>query len=489
MKKKTDPCISLLSNEEKCRTFFENSIDAILITSPDGSIHSANKAACTMLGWDEKDLIRMGRNGIVVPTPQLEDALWLRKKTGSFFGELWFIKKDRTRFPVEISSSIFTSEGKELTSIIFRDITERKETEMALKLSEERLRLAARATGFGTYSYDFQTRSTYYSDEFYNLFGLSKTENSKLEEDTLFKSSLPEDLPKIIDALRSANDPGGSGIFDLEFRILTPEKNIRWLKARGLTTFTGSFPDIKPLYSYGIVQDITYRKTTEEELINSKQLLENLNQHLIEVRENERSEIALNLHDDLGQSLTAIDLDIAWLKGRVGVQTPAVMNKFRELHKTINDTIDSIKELSSFLRPAILYDLGIVTAFEWQLSKMVKISKIKCIFNHSLGDHIVDDRISLILYRVLQESLTNVIRHSGATEVNVDLSVIDTHVKLTIEDNGKGIDESRISNSSIGISGIRERVTAVSGKVIIKSNKNHGTTVSVSVPLIFKAKL
>jgi PAS domain S-box-containing protein len=239
-----------------------------------------------------------------------------------------------------------------------------------------------------------------------------------------------------------------------------------------------------------IARDITELKRMETELLNSKKLLENLNQHLIEVRENERSEIALNLHDDLGQRLTAINLDMAWLKGRVGVQTPAVLKKFNEVNKSINETIDGIKEISAFLRPAILYDLGIVTAFEWQLRRTEKISGIKCSFTYSLTETKIDDRISLILYRVLQESLTNVVRHSGAARVAVELKEEKSNVKLRIEDNGKGIEEDKIiSLTSMGITGIRERVASVNGKAVIKGKKNKGTTILVHVPVKYKAKL
>jgi PAS domain S-box-containing protein len=492
MKKKTDPDISSLlkGSDETYRTFFENSMDAILITSQDGRIYSANKAACKMLGWEEKDIVRMGRDGIVDQNVQLEDALIERKKTGKFFGEIWFVKKGGTRFPVEITSSVFTFGGKELTAIIARDITDRKITERDLKKSEERLRLAAKATGFGTYSYDFQNKTVYYSDEFYNLYGLSYGKKSNLAEDILYRATFPDDVPRVIEAMRAANDPEGTGIIDVEFRILLPDKNIRWLRTRGLTTFTGKTKADKPLFSNGIVQDITLHKKIEKELVDSKKLLENLNQHLVEVRENERSEIALNLHDDLGQRLTAIDLDVAWLKGRVGVQSPAVIKKFNDIKKMINETIDGIKEISSFLRPAILYDLGIVTAFEWQLMKMEKLSNIKCNFTHTLNDNKIDDRISLILYRVLQESLTNVVRHSGASKVYINLFVNTNKAEMTIEDNGKGIEEGKLNSlTSMGITGIKERVASVSGTLNIHGKKNRGTRIKIQVPLQYNIKL
>jgi PAS domain S-box-containing protein len=742
MKKNIDPAIllRLKASEEKYRTFFENSIDAILITSQDGRIFSANRAACKMLGWDEKDIIRLGRKGIVAQSPQLDEALAQRNTTGKYFGEAVFIRKDGTRFTAEISSSVFIYDGQELAAIIARDITERKNTEKALQLSEERMRLAGKATGFGTYSFDFQSGDAFYSDEFLSLYGLSHGQTLELDSDFIAKALWPDDKPGFLTEMNKANNPSGSGILDFEYRIILPQGKIRWIKVRGLTSFTGNTKEDRPIMANGIIQDITDRKMTEtalkesearfrnlfnnslvgisvtlpsgkileannayakmygydspqqlynevsdirqlyahksdrenvlkslcasgkmeereielvrrdgskfyvlvtanevrdtdgnfiynqathidlterkkneekvrnaslyarslieasldplitinsegkitdvnksteeitgvkreelvgsdfesyfaderrarkgyktvfsqgyvknyplsilhkngrrievmfnaslfrnvsgevqgvlaaarditenkrmeEEVLNSKKLLENLNQHLLEVRENERSEIALNLHDDLGQRLTAINLDVAWLKGRVGVQTQVVMNKFRDISKMINETVDGIKEISSFLRPAILYDLGIVTAFEWQLRSMEKNSGIKYIFNHSLSEIKINDRISLILYRVLQESLTNVVRHAEATIVKVSLNVTKNEAVLSIEDNGKGIEAKKLNAlTSMGITGIKERVSSVSGKVNIHGKKNKGTTVLVLIPLKFKSK-
>jgi signal transduction histidine kinase len=115
---------------------------------------------------------------------------------------------------------------------------------------------------------------------------------------------------------------------------------------------------------------------------------------------------------------------------------------------------------------------------------MEKLSNLKCIFNHTLHENKIDDRISLILYRVLQESLTNVVRHSGASRVNVKLTVNTKKAKLTIEDNGKGIDENTIDLvTSMGITGIRESVASVSGTLIIHGEKNRGTRITIQIPL------
>ncbi len=260
----------LLASELKYRTFFENSLDAIMITSQDGSIHAANPAASLMLGWTEEEICRLGRKGIVEKTPELVNGLRIRKESGRFFGELVFVKKDGTRFPVEVTSSVFTnSDGCELTTIIARDITDRKITEKAFKESEERLRMASKASGFGTYSYEYETGKVFYSDEFLELYGLLPSDTIDLDSDLIPKALYPGDRHRFLEAMRESNDPLGSGIFDIEFRIIIPDEEIRWLRLRGLTIFTGSHQNDRPLYANGIIQDITTRKVIEESLAES----------------------------------------------------------------------------------------------------------------------------------------------------------------------------------------------------------------------------
>lgn len=235
---------------------------------------------------------------------------------------------------------------------------------------------------------------------------------------------------------------------------------------------------------FAAARDITDRNKMEEELRNSKDLLEKLNQYLQDVRENERSQIALNLHDDFGQRFTALNLDLAWLKSRMGVQSLGVKKKLEEMSQMIKESIDSIREISSFLRPAILYELGLVPAFEWQLTKFEKQSGIECHFNRKQKEFPIDADISLILFRILQESLTNIIRHSEASVVDVDLGMINKKIKMIIKDNGKGIDEGKLNSlTSMGINGIIERVRSVNGSVSIKGFKGSGTVLKISIPL------
>jgi signal transduction histidine kinase len=235
---------------------------------------------------------------------------------------------------------------------------------------------------------------------------------------------------------------------------------------------------------FAAARDITKVKKIEENLIKSKKMLEKLNQHLVEVRENERNQIALNLHDDLGQKLTAINLDIAWLKSRIGVQSKSVREKLEEMSTMIKETIESIKETSSFLHPAILFDLGLVPAIKSQLGKFEKQTGIKCHFYFRPQEFLLEDRLALILYRILQESLTNIARHSGASEADVNLYVLTNKIELIIKDDGVGIEKNKVNSiKSMGVAGIKERVKSVNGKITIISVHGSGTLIKVAIPL------
>jgi signal transduction histidine kinase len=231
------------------------------------------------------------------------------------------------------------------------------------------------------------------------------------------------------------------------------------------------------------------KKHKEKKLKESQKILRNLSRHFEEIIEDERSQLALNLHDDLGQKLTAISMNIAWVKGRIGVQSQGVMKKLEEMSLMINESIESIREISSFLRPLILFDLGVVPAFESLLKKFEKQSGISCSFIYSHEEFPVDDRISLALYRILQESLTNIARHSEASVAEIHLRLLRKKIELHIKDNGKGIDENEINSSkSMGIIGMKERVSSVSGRLLIKGVKGSGTSIKVSIPLKHRNK-
>lgn len=220
----------------------------------------------------------------------------------------------------------------------------------------------------------------------------------------------------------------------------------------------------------------------------SHEELRNLSKHLESAREQERLTIAREVHDDLGQSLTAIKFDLAWLRRRMPAeQTRRIGEKLEMTIKMVDSAIQSVKKISSRLRPEILNDLGLAAAMEWYLEDFERRTDIACdarIDAEVLGRQQADSELCTGIFRIFQEALTNVARHSNATEVFVSLTVSDGCIVFLLNDNGKGIEKEHINTSeSFGLVGIRERVTAFSGQMHISGIPGKGTTLKVRLPL------
>lgn len=230
-------------------------------------------------------------------------------------------------------------------------------------------------------------------------------------------------------------------------------------------------------------RQITRRKKADKELFKSREQLRDLSIHLQSVREEERTNVAREIHDELGQSLTALYLNSSWLYNHLPKEQALFRNKVKSMMEIIDSTIKAVKRLSTELRPGLLDDLGIIAAIEWQANKFQDTTGIKCYFSSVLGGASLDKERRTAIFRIFQETLTNVARHANATLVRVLLEEKHTKVILRIRDNGIGITEEQISaHKSLGILGMRERARAFGGEIKIKGTQGRGTTVTLSIP-------
>lgn len=212
-----------------------------------------------------------------------------------------------------------------------------------------------------------------------------------------------------------------------------------------------------------------------------------VNRHQISIEE-ERMNIARDLHDELGQVLTALKIDIAMLRKKLTSGKPmseqAIQDEFASINKTIDKITTSAKEISAGLRPETLDDLGILDAIQWQATEFEKRNQITCQLFLSTDHLDITKELSIALFRIVQEALTNVARHSGATAVQIYLDSLDNVLFLEILDNGKGIEDEKIKSSkSLGIIGLRERVQLLHGNFFIGKAKGGGTKVSIMIPI------
>ena len=233
------------------------------------------------------------------------------------------------------------------------------------------------------------------------------------------------------------------------------------------------------------IRDITERKREAELLQQSFAQLRRLSDHQQTVKEDERKRIAQDIHDDLGQNLLALKMDLDTLYGRTGDAHPILHKQVGFALKNIVATIASVKSIMNDLRPAAL-ELGLYPAVEWHLKQFERRNPIICtlVTTEPEPEFGLDDGQSLAIFRIFQESLANVVRHSGATEVEVALSRDEVSFSMQVKDNGKGLQPGdRRKSNSFGLLGIKERIDLLEGKLDITSSPGNGTVLSIAIPL------
>jgi PAS domain S-box-containing protein len=231
-----------------------------------------------------------------------------------------------------------------------------------------------------------------------------------------------------------------------------------------------------------IASDLSVIKRAEQELRASAEQLRNLAASLLSVREEERARIAREIHDELGQSLTSVKMDLAWVAGRLPRRNGQMLEKIRSTMQLADGIIQSVRRISTELRPGIL-DLGLAAAVEWQAQEFQARTGIQCKPRLLAQQELAPD-VSTALFRIFQEALTNVARHARATRVEVVQQKRRDRLVLRIRDNGRGFDPADPSLSkSLGLVGMRERAAILGGRVNVSSAPGKGTSVTVWIPL------
>lgn len=226
-------------------------------------------------------------------------------------------------------------------------------------------------------------------------------------------------------------------------------------------------------------------RRAQVQLQESHEQLRALSVYLQSVREEERTRIAREVHDELGQALTSCKLDLSWIVSRLSREQRPVLEKTRSLIAHIESTIQTVRRISSELRPGVLDHLGLQAALEWQANEFQNRTGIRCDVEADLGEMPLEQNLSTTLFRIFQETLTNIIRHAQASRVAVHLNHLGERINLEVQDNGRGITRAEIHNTkSMGLLGMRERAALLGGSFRIgRVQRGDGTRVTVSIPL------
>ncbi len=396
-----------------------------------------------------------------------------------------------------------------------QEVRERRQAEVALRDSEERFRqLAENIHEVFWLSNPEKSRIIYISPGYEAIWGRA-CESVYASPQNWVEAIHPEDRGRV---LAAALTKQVSGQYDETYRILQPDGSIRWIRDRAfpvrdetgaiyriagiaedITERKQAEQSIKKYYqeieeqtaelksiNAKLVQEIQERERVERELKRSQQELRNLSAHLEHLHEEERAMIAREIHDELGQVLSTLKMDLGALENHLPKDQKNLFAITQSMSELIYLTMQRVKRISRELRPGVLDHLNFAQAVAWQVNEFEKKSGIPCqLALRNTEDLHPAPQAANALFRALQEALTNIIRHAEATKVIVALEKTDAHVVLKVQDNGKGITKKEMAGSqSFGLLGMRERIHHLNGSIEIKSGANQGTAIMCTIPII-----
>ncbi|MGD2245734.1 MAG: PAS domain S-box protein [Candidatus Aminicenantes bacterium] len=470
----------LKESEERYSALFERSLSYVYVHDFKGQFIDANPAALKALGYTRKEMVALNF-AFLLDRSQLPKAFKslqeiIRTGHQKKPDEYKLKKKDGRFIWVETEGSLIYKDGKPFAiQGIARDITAKKIADKALIESEEKFRTLAEKSPNMIFI-NKQGRVIYANKRCEEIMGYKKEEFYSPDFE-FFRLIAPEHLEKI--KLSYNQHKKGKDVRPYEYALITKDgERIEAILTSRLINYEGEKAIL------GIITDITELKQAEEVIRESREQLRNLAAHLQSVREEERAVIAREIHDELGQALTAVKMDLSWLDKKIPKKYGTLFTKTKEMSELIDSTIQTVQRISAELRPGLLDDIGLLAAVEWQAEDFQKRTGISCDLSVSSQDITLDENRSTALFRIFQEALTNITRHAHASHVKVNLAKKDNTIELKVKDNGRGIIKEKISDpKSLGLMGIQERVYSLDGKINIRGIPNKGTTVTVSIPL------
>ena len=456
----------------------------ILWVNWDSHVRYANRVAEDMLGYKSGGLLERPLSS-VEPGLSMDRwlSLWKRARAsedGAQRIETHCIRADGSEFPADVTLSFLRFQAAEYLVVYLNDITERHQVRAALQESDARLQgIAANVPGLVfrlersllTGALDFP----YISEGSESLAGYSPATLRRHEVGlrSLVHPDDRADYHRVQDmALNNDSDWSWQG------RILTRQGQQRWAEIKAISR---RLEDGTVVWD-GIVWDISESKRIELELDSSRGQLRELSAHLESVREEEKARIAREVHDELGQMLTVLKLETSMCELAYAELDPGLRERLNSMKKLIAQLFQLVRDVATALRPPIL-DAGISSAIEWQAHRFEARTHIPCLVR--VPEHLppLSAAKEVGLFRILQEALTNVMRHAKAQTVELTLSVEEQELCLSISDDGQGFVPAAGRSTSFGLVGMRERVLMLGGTLSLHSEPGEGTTLSVRVPL------
>lgn len=481
----------LRKREEEFRALVENLPDLVVRCDQELRCCYANPAFCSTIGLSGDQAV--GKTIEELRLPQDVIAMWsasiskvvTTKAPDTFefsFPTLAGMRHYQARMVPEFGAC------RQVSNIlaVARDISVIKGGEAVLRESEQRIHgITANTPGMVFQCQFFPQDSallfTYVSEGSKQLLGLTPGQ-IQWNRNAIRVCLHEQDRMTFQDSL--LHSAATMSIWNWEGRTLPHDGEEKWINCRA----TPRLVDDGSVIWEGVMLNITDSKRSEEEIRQSRQLLRELSAHMENVREEERKRIAREVHDELGQALTALRMDVSLLRLHFGGQSAQLLERIQSMKEAVDRTIQMARHVTSTLRPVAL-DLGLTAALEWLVEEFISHTGIDCRLVSSICDEaILDDNRATALFRIVQESLTNVGKHAEANQVEIVLRIEslndETNLCVSIRDDGKGFrTESARKTGSFGLIGIRERVLMLHGALRISSAPEQGTHIEVCIPV------
>ncbi|MGQ9819449.1 MAG: ATP-binding protein [Candidatus Kapaibacteriales bacterium] len=449
--------------------------EAIFAIDSLGNLRFANSRAFLLLNSSQEDL----NHSVINKAPRVFlEKIYNHKDSDEFTYETFDKEELKRTYKVNFQRFTKTDNGEHISIFIANELTGLITIENELNEIKSLLKLFSRK---------FNGLIVRFSPNYniINIFGNTERIFQHKLEDLIagkvrwFDFIHPEDRNKVEENYNSAKYfPHYKNNF--EYRFLNGNDEI-WVEEY-LENVTDDRGKINYLQS--IIYDITQRKNVEKQLKNSQEEMRNLALYFESLREEEKKKLAFEIHDELGHVLTAMKLELSWLIKKKHLREEVLHERLRKTIDLIETTLRKVRSISSQLRPSVLDHFGIVAAIEWQALEFQKITSIRCRLFLTKEEISLDEQRAIAIFRIFQEILTNVARHSKASRVDVHLEIDGNNLILTVSDNGKGIRTEDLSaKRSLGIVGMKERANAINGKLSIHGVANIGTTVTLTIPL------
>ena len=462
---------------------WEISVDGMRLTDEDGKILLVNDSFCKIFQMEKDQLIGKPFSIVYAQTEQ-EAALKSYQRDIRNDEIKTFFERENTLWNgrlawFEFSNSFLTlPDEHKITLSIIKDISERKKSEIELRESESKFKMLFNSANDAVFVTQLSNEKSYgdfieVNEVACTRLGYTKDEFLQLSPSAIISQKSINDFNFNMDRLLRE----GHVIYDLVHRA--KDKKLIPVEINSHLFLYNEMPTV-----LSIARDITERKQAEEKLKRTSKLLRELATHLQSVREEERTMIAQEIHDELGQVLTALKIQISLLANKLNKNQQALKEKINSLSDMIDASVESVQKISSKLRPGILDELGLIAAIEWQAEDFEKLTNIKCSLSLPKAEIVLEKNKSTAIFRIFQEALTNIARHSQATKTSISLFNHQSNIYLEILDNGKGITQEQIRDfKSLGIHGMEERAMVFGGQVYIEGIAGKGTTVKVEIPI------